>query len=50
MAQSGVQESLTGRDERDVNVNKEIFVTLYVGINLTLAYIENIKKHYRNII
>jgi len=42
-AQSSVQESLTGRDETDSNANKEIFVTLFVGINLTLEHSETIR-------
>lgn len=35
---------MTGRDERDSNANKEIIVTLFVRINLTVGHSETIKK------
>jgi len=40
--QYSVQESLTGPDERESNDNKEIFLTLFVGIYLMLGHIETI--------
>ena len=42
--QYSVQESLTGPDERESNDNKEIFLTLFVGIYLMLGHIETIWK------
>lgn len=42
--QSSEQDSLTGRDERKSNANKEIFVTRFVRINLTVGHSETIRK------